>query len=40
MCFTIEVHLTRKSIENRFSVDTSALYDFDFNYFTGHSAIH
>lgn len=33
MCFTIEVHLTRKAIENRFQVDTSALYDFDFNYF-------
>jgi putative SOS response-associated peptidase YedK len=33
MCFTIEVHLTRKAIETRFSVDTSALYDFDFNYF-------
>jgi len=33
MCFTIEIHLTRKTIENRFSVDTSALYDFDFNYF-------
>lgn len=33
MCFTIEIHLTRKSIEERFSVDTSALYDFDFNYF-------
>jgi len=33
MCFTIEVHLTRKAIENRFSVDTSVLYDFDFNYF-------
>jgi len=33
MCFTIEVHLTRKAIENRFSVDASALYDFDFNYF-------
>jgi putative SOS response-associated peptidase YedK len=33
MCFTIEVHLTRKAIENRFSVDTAALYDFDFNYF-------
>lgn len=33
MCFTIEVHLTRKAIENRFSVDTTALYDFDFNYF-------
>ena len=33
MCFTIEVHLTRKAIENRFSVDTSALYDFDFKYF-------
>lgn len=33
MCFTIEVHLTRKAIEERFSVGTSALYDFDFNYF-------
>ena len=33
MCFTIEVHLTRKAIEKRFSVDTSALYDFDFRYF-------
>lgn len=33
MCFTIEVHLTRKAIEKRFKVDTSALYDFDFNYF-------
>jgi putative SOS response-associated peptidase YedK len=33
MCFTIEVHLTRKAIENRFRVDTSALYDYDFNYF-------
>ncbi|MEN8155589.1 MAG: SOS response-associated peptidase [Bacteroidota bacterium] len=33
MCFTIEIHLTRKAIESRFSVDTSALYDFDFNYF-------
>jgi len=33
MCFTIEVHLTRKAIENRFPVNTSALYDFDFNYF-------
>ncbi|MCK5135505.1 MAG: SOS response-associated peptidase [Bacteroidales bacterium] len=33
MCFTIEVHLTRKAIESRFSVDTSALYDFDFSYF-------
>lgn len=33
MCFTIEVHLTRKAIEKRFAVDTSALYDFDFNYF-------
>lgn len=33
MCFTIEVHLSRKAIEKRFSVDTSALYDFDFNYF-------
>ena len=33
MCFTIEVHLTRKAIESRFAVDTSALYDFDFKYF-------
>ncbi|MFO7934312.1 MAG: SOS response-associated peptidase [Bacteroidales bacterium] len=33
MCFTIEVHLTRKAIEERFSVDASALFDFDFNYF-------
>lgn len=33
MCFTIEVHLTRKAIEKRFPVDASALYDFDFNYF-------
>lgn len=33
MCFTIEIHLTRKVIEDRFRVDTSALYDFDFNYF-------
>ena len=33
MCFTIEVHLTRKAIEKRFPVDSSALYDFDFNYF-------
>jgi len=33
MCFTIEIHLTRKAIEERFRVDTSALYDFDFNYF-------
>jgi len=33
MCFTIEVHLSRKAIEKRFSVDTSVLYDFDFNYF-------
>jgi len=33
MCFTIEIHLTRRSIEERFRVDTSALYDFDFNYF-------
>jgi putative SOS response-associated peptidase YedK len=33
MCFTIDVHLSRKAIENRFQVDGSALYDFDFNYF-------
>lgn len=33
MCFTIEVHLTRKTIEERFKVDATALYDFDFHYF-------
>ena len=33
MCFTIEIHLSRKAIEDRFRVDSSALYDFDFNYF-------
>lgn len=33
MCFTIEIHLTRKAIEERFTVDAAALYDFDFNYF-------
>lgn len=33
MCFTIEIHLSRKAIGDRFQVDTSALYDFDFNYF-------
>ena len=33
MCFTIEIHLTRKAIEERFRVDGSVLYDFDFNYF-------
>ncbi len=33
MCFTIEVHLNRKAIENRFKVDTSRLFEFDFNYF-------
>jgi len=33
MCFTIEIHLTRKAIEERFAVDTAALKDFDFNYF-------
>jgi putative SOS response-associated peptidase YedK len=33
MCFTIEIHLSRKAIEDRFKVDSSALYDFDFNYF-------
>ena len=33
MCFTIEIHLTRRAIEDRFRVDSSALYDFDFNYF-------
>jgi putative SOS response-associated peptidase YedK len=33
MCFTIEIHLTRKAIEERFQVDASALYDFDYNYF-------
>ena len=33
MCFTIEIHLSRRAIEERFRVDSSALYDFDFNYF-------
>ncbi len=33
MCFTIEIHLSRKSIEKRFPVKAGALYDFDFNYF-------
>lgn len=33
MCFTTEIHLSRKAIEERFEVDGSALYDFDFNYF-------
>lgn len=33
MCFTIEVHLSRKAIESRFPVSASSLYDFDFNYF-------
>ena len=33
MCFTIEIHLSRKAIEDRFKVDGSALYDFDFDYF-------
>ena len=33
MCFTIEIHLTRKAIESRFPVSTSSLFDFDFNYF-------
>lgn len=33
MCFTIEVHLSRKAIENRFQVEGSSLDDFDFNYF-------
>ena len=33
MCFTIEIHLSRRAIEDRFRVDSSALYDFDFNYF-------
>jgi len=33
VCFTIEIHLTRRAIEDRFKVDGSALYDFDFNYF-------
>ena len=32
MCFTIEIHLSRKAIEERFRVDSSALYEFDFNY--------
>jgi putative SOS response-associated peptidase YedK len=33
MCFTIEIHLSRKAIEDRFKADGSALSDFDFNYF-------
>lgn len=33
MCYTIEVYLSRKAIEERFSVDTSALNDFEFRYF-------
>jgi len=33
LCFTIEIHLSRRAIEDRFRVDSSALYDFDFNYF-------
>ncbi|MDF1574437.1 MAG: SOS response-associated peptidase [Bacteroidales bacterium] len=33
MCFTIDIHLTRRAIEERFKVDSSALYEFDFNYF-------
>jgi len=33
MCFTIEIHLSRKAIEERFQVDASGLFDFDFNYF-------
>lgn len=33
MCFTIEIHLSRKAIEDRFQVDASSLFDFDFNYF-------
>jgi len=33
MCFTIEIHLTRRAIEKRFRVDGSVLYDYDFNYF-------
>jgi len=33
MCFTIEIHLSRKAIEDRFRVDSSALYDFEFSYF-------
>ena len=33
MCFTIEVHLSRKAIEDRFKIDASALRDFDYAYF-------
>ena len=33
MCYTIELYLSRKAIEERFSLDTSSLYDFDFRYF-------
>lgn len=33
MCFTIEVHLSRKAIETRFEVDAAALRDFDYAFF-------
>ncbi|MBN1132706.1 MAG: SOS response-associated peptidase [Bacteroidales bacterium] len=33
MCYTIECYLSRKAIEDRFALDTSALFDFDFRYF-------
>jgi putative SOS response-associated peptidase YedK len=33
MCFTIAIHLTRKTIEDRFRVNGSVLHDYDFNYF-------
>ena len=33
MCYSIEIYLSRKTIEERFPVDTSALNDFDFRYF-------
>jgi len=33
MCYTIEIYLSRKAIEERFSVDSSVLDDFDFRYF-------
>lgn len=33
MCFTIEIHRSRKAIEKRFSVSAPLLRDFDFNLF-------
>ncbi len=33
MCFTVEIHLTRDAIENRFQSDSSVLEDFEFRYY-------